>query len=107
MHAGIFLNGVQVGKLKNWTLKGKYKTISDDIGAPQVRKKVGWTASVLRYRLDRDLCGEELEFRFCGKINYFVCRGKIADREYTIGKPIDEQITMSGEGSPAAIFRSV
>ena len=106
MKAGIFMDGVQVGALENWTLHGQYQILSrTNSGEPMTRRIIGWTASALRYIVKRDLTGKDLEFRFCSvKSEYRICKGQITTK-YKIGKPTKGPIEMKGDTAPKIIWR--
>ena len=106
MKAGSFLGGVQVGALKNWTLHEKYDVLSrDPNGGPSVQKTIGWTASALRYIINRDLTDKDLEFRFCSiRSEFRICKGKITSK-YIVKKPVDGPIEMEGDTAPKLIWR--
>jgi len=111
MKAGIFLDGVQVGALKNWTLIEKVKLLSrDDRGRPSCQKIIGWTASAVRYRLNqKGLTGKELGFRFITikEDQEFICKGIILTKNYKTGETAEGPLEMKGNTAPRIIWRSL
>ena len=110
MKAGVFLDGVQVGALKNWSLEEKYEVLSqDDRGRPSSQRIIGWTASAVRYLIKRaDLAGKELGFKFISihGDQERICTGKITT-EYKTGEAAEGPLEIEGDKAPQIIWRRI
>lgn len=110
MKAGVFLNGVQVGALSNWTLEEKFFASPEEDGSPKpkgmiVRKVIGWRVSAVRYLIKRQgLIGKELGFKFQAKYKDIICIGKIIS-EYKIGEMADGPLEIEGNKAPRLKWR--
>jgi hypothetical protein len=109
MKAGIFLDGVQVGALSNWTLKEKFHVFPGEDGSPKpkgmiIRKIVGWKVSAVRYLIRRpNLTGKELGFKFRQKDKDLICKGRITT-EYKTGVKA-ESLEIEGDTAPRLNWR--